>query len=78
MDKFEVQDHELVPKHILLSSEETEEVLREYGIVAAQLPKIHSTDPVVKEIGASVGDVIKILRKSPTAGQSVFYRLVID
>ena len=31
-----------------------------------------------KEIGAKVGDIIKVVRKSTTARQSVFYRLVID
>ncbi|MHC1631150.1 MAG: DNA-directed RNA polymerase subunit H [Methanotrichaceae archaeon] len=78
MKKFELQDHELVPRHILLTPKEANEVIKNYDVVAAQLPKIHVTDPVVEEIGAKVGDVIKILRISPTAGQSVFYRLVID
>ncbi|MDD1741777.1 MAG: DNA-directed RNA polymerase subunit H [Methanotrichaceae archaeon] len=76
--KFSVKDHELVPEHILLSPEESGEVLRKYGVDAAQLPKIHVNDPVAKEIGANVGDIIKIIRKSPTAKHSIFYRLVID
>jgi DNA-directed RNA polymerase subunit H len=76
--KFAVMDHESVPKHTLLSPEESEVVLRTYGIESPQLPKIHVTDPAAKEIGAKVGDVIKIIRRSPTAKQSVFYRLVID
>jgi DNA-directed RNA polymerase subunit H len=71
-------DHDSVPKHTLLSPEESEVVLRTYGIESSQLPKIHVTDPAAKEIGAKVGDVIKIIRRSPTAKQSVFYRLVID
>lgn len=78
MKKFAVQDHELVPTHTLLGEEEAIAVLEEFGIEARQLPKIHLSDPVAKEIGAKVGDVIKIMRKSPTAGTSVFYRLVID
>jgi DNA-directed RNA polymerase subunit H len=53
-------------------------MLKSYGVDSAQLPKIHVADPVVKEIGGKVGDVIKIIRKSPTSGESVFYRLVID
>ncbi len=76
--KFAVKDHELVPEHILLTPEEGEEVLKRYGIEAPQLPKIHVDDPAAKEIGAKVGDIIKVLRKSPTANQSVFYRLVMD
>ena len=76
--KFAVKDHELVPEHILLSKEESEAVLKTYGIEAPQLPKIHVNDPVAKEIEAKVGDIIKIIRRSPTAKQSIFYRLVID
>jgi DNA-directed RNA polymerase subunit H len=76
--KFAVKDHELVPEHALLPPEEGEEVLRKYGVEASQLPKIHVDDPAAKEIGAKVGDIIKIIRRSPTAKQSIFYRLVID
>ncbi|NYT02110.1 MAG: DNA-directed RNA polymerase subunit H [Methanosarcinales archaeon] len=78
MKKFAVQDHELVPSHVILSPEEVDVVLKEYGVEARQLPKIHINDPVAKEIEAKVGDVIKIIRLSPTAKKSVFYRLVID
>jgi DNA-directed RNA polymerase subunit H len=76
--KFTVQDHDLVPKHALLSPQECEAVLKRYGIDAPQLPKIHVSDPAAKEIEAKVGDIIKVVRKSPTAKESVFYRLVID
>jgi DNA-directed RNA polymerase subunit H len=76
--KFAVQDHDLVPKHILLSTEESKSVLERYGIESRQLPKIHVADPAAKEIGAKVGDILKVVRKSPTAKQSIFYRLVID
>jgi DNA-directed RNA polymerase subunit H len=76
--KFAVKDHELVPEHVLLTPEEAEEVLKEYKAEAPQLPKISVNDPAAKEIGAKVGDIIKVNRKSYTAKQSVFYRLVID
>jgi DNA-directed RNA polymerase subunit H len=76
--KFAVKDHESVPEHILLSPEECEEVLKRYDIEAPQLPKIHVNDPAAKEIGAKVGDIIRVVRRSPTAKQSIFYRLVID
>ncbi len=78
MTKFAVKDHESVPEHVLLTPEEGEEVLRTYGIESPQLPKIHVDDPAAKEIGAKVGDIIKVIRRSPTARQSIFYRLVID
>ncbi|MCJ7443909.1 MAG: DNA-directed RNA polymerase subunit H [Methanotrichaceae archaeon] len=78
MTKFVAKDHELVPEHIILLPEEGKEVLIKYGVDAAQLPKIHVNDPVAKEIGAKVGNILKIIRKSPTAKHSTFYRLVID
>ncbi len=75
--KFRLQDHILVPKHEVLSKEEAEELLKTLGIKKEQLPKIKRDDPIVKEIGAKPGDIIKITRESLTAGKSVFYRLVI-
>ena len=78
MTKFAVKDHEMVPEHILLTPEEGLEVLKKFGIDAPQLPKIHASDPAAKEIGAKVGDIIKIVRRSTTAKHSIFYRLVID
>ncbi len=78
MTKFAVKDHEMVPEHVLLTPEESAEVLKSFNIVAPQLPKIHVTDPAAREIDAKVGDIIKIIRKSTTAKQSIFYRLVID
>jgi DNA-directed RNA polymerase subunit H len=76
--KFNVKDHEMVPEHVLLTPEECALMLKDFSIVAPQLPKIHVNDPAAKEIGAKVGDVIKVIRKSTTAKESIFYRLVID
>ena len=66
----------LVPKHVILKQEEVLELLKKFNITVNQLPKIISKDPAVKALGAKSGDVIKILRKSETAGTSEFYRLV--
>lgn len=68
----------LVPKHEILKESEAEELLKLLGVSKEQLPKIKSTDPIVKEIGAKPGDIVKITRKSHTAGFSIFYRLVIE
>lgn len=70
-------EHELVPKHEILSDEEAEEVLEEYDIEPYQLPKLKSKDPVAQEIGAESGDIVRIERDSSTAGRSIAYRLVI-
>lgn len=73
-----VFDHLLVPKHTLLSQEEVEKVLNKYRIKPYQLPKIKDSDPAAMAIQAQPGDVIKILRKSHTAGEAVAYRYVIE
>lgn len=70
--------HELVPEHIVLSDEEAKEVLEKYKINKENLPKISQNDPVIRAIGSKKGDIVKIIRNSPTAGKAVYYRLVVD
>ncbi len=74
---FNIFKHELVPKHEILPSEEAEELLEQYHIEPHQLPRIKSSDVAVIGIGAKPGDIIKISRKSSTAGEHVAYRLVV-
>lgn len=74
--EYDVLKHELVPEHIILKEEERKALLVKLNIKPEQLPKILTNDPVVKEIGAKEGDIIKIKRTSPTAGSTIYYRLV--
>jgi len=67
----------LVPKHEIISPDEKQKLLEHFNITEKQLPRIKKTDPAVIAIGAKKGDVIKITRNSPTAGESFYYRLVI-
>ena len=76
-EEFNIFDHILVPKHVLLTPEEVTNVLKKFNITLNQLPKISVKDPVVKTLDAKKGDVIKILRKSQTAGISEFFRIVV-
>jgi DNA-directed RNA polymerase subunit H len=57
--------------------DELKSVLKQYAIEKEQLPKIKVVDPVIQEIGAQVGDVVKITRNSQTASEAFYYRLVI-
>ncbi len=77
-EKMDLTQHFLVPKHVILTDEEKRELLERYNIVEQQLPKILSKDPVIKQIGAKPGDVVKIIRDSPTAGKSFYFRLVVE
>ena len=74
---FDIFKHELVPKHEILSPEELETLLDKYRVKPYQLPRIRASDTVAIAIGAKPGDVVKITRKSVTAGKSVSYRYVI-
>ncbi|MBN1133812.1 MAG: DNA-directed RNA polymerase subunit H [Methanosarcinaceae archaeon] len=78
MRKFSLLDHELIPKHEIMVEDELKSVLNQYQIEKEQLPKLKVSDPIALEIGASVGDVVKIMRNSQTAGEATYYRLVID
>lgn len=75
---YKVLEHELVPSHEKLSEEEVAKVLETYDIDVRQLPKVLHNDPVVRDLDAEPGDVLKIVRDSPTAGEAVAYRLVIE
>ena len=82
MVRFNVLEHEYVPEHYLVPAEEKEKILKELNIKAENLPKIKKSDPVMRilerEYGhIPVGTLIKIVRKSPTAGREVVYRMVI-
>jgi DNA-directed RNA polymerase subunit H len=70
--------HKLVPEHTILSKSEIKKVMKELDIHPEQLPKIKQDDPVCKAIEAKSGDILKITRKSHTAGKFVTYRLVLD
>jgi len=75
--EFDITKHALVPKHELLDEKTREETLKKFGITLRQLPRMLETDPMAKVLGAKPGDVIRITRKSETAGETAYYRVVI-
>ena len=77
--KINILNHELVPKHIILTEDEKKNVMKMYGIKKLnQFPKILKSDPVIRLLKTKSGDLVKIIRKSDTAQESIYYRVVIE
>ena len=75
---IDIQNHNLVPKHEIMTEEEISEEFSNVDYDVKDLPKIKSTDPVVKAIGAEAGNILRITRDSQTAGEFITYRIVED
>lgn len=77
VEEIDIFQSALVPKHEILSEDEVKTLIERLRISESQLPRIKLTDPAVKALDAKKGDVIRITRKSPTAGECLYYRLVV-
>jgi len=75
---FDIFEHALVPFHEILTDKERAALLVQYKVKPYQMPQIKSGDPAVKAIGAKPGDILKITRKSTTAGEHITYRYVVE
>jgi DNA-directed RNA polymerase subunit H len=75
---FDIFEHALVPRHEILAEKEANQLLELYKIKPYQMPQIKSTDPAVKAIGAKPGNILRIIRKSSTAGEHIAYRYVVQ
>lgn len=73
---FNILNHSMVPKHIILSDPEKEEIKKKYNITDdKEFPEISRFDPVAKTIGLRPSKLCKIIRSSPTSVESNYYRL---
>jgi DNA-directed RNA polymerase subunit H len=78
MKNINIKNHVLVPEHSKLTKKEIQELLEKYNLSLNELPKIVLTDPAITSLNVELGDVIKVIRDSPTAGKSIYYRVVIN
>ena len=76
-EQIQIVEHEFIPKHELLPEDAAQALLKGYSIKKSQLPKILKSDPAIRHLEAKRGDVIRIVRNSPTAGRAIYYRVVI-
>ena len=73
-----VPDHVYVPKHENMTKKDAQKVLDEFNCKPTELPVIFVTDPAILGLGVKPGDMIRITRKSGTAGESTYYRYVVE
>ena len=74
--QYNILNHELVPKHIVLTNKESEEFRQKFNITNdKQIPDISRFGPVSQLIGIRPGNICKIIRPSKTAISTEFYRI---
>lgn len=77
--QYNIMNHQLVPKHTVLTLEESAEVKRIYNITNnSQIPDISRFSPVSQVIGIRPGDLCRIQRPSKTAIKADFYRVCLN
>ena len=74
--QFNILEHTYVPKHTILTVEETQAMMTKYNIAHLDmLPNISRYDPVAMAIGMRPGQVCRIDRFSKTAVSTPYYRI---
>ena len=76
--EIKIVDHVFQPKHEILPKEDAELIFKKFNSKPSQLPYIMASDKGIQGLNAQPSDVIKITRKSSTAGESVYYRYVVE
>jgi DNA-directed RNA polymerase I, II, and III subunit RPABC1 len=74
---FNITHHIYVPKHIVLSNEESDEIVSKFNTPKIKFPKILKTDPAARYFALKSGMMFKILRDSPEVGESISYRYCV-
>lgn len=79
--QYNVMQHALQPRFERMTREETERMFADHGLTAAtamrQLPRILGDDKVARYMGLRHGDVVRITRSSPTAGEVVLFKICV-
>jgi len=74
--QFNILNHNLVPKHRVLTNDEKEQVKARYNIENdKEFPTISRFDPVSQVLGIRPNELFEIERSSKTAIKTKFYRI---
>lgn len=76
--QYNILDNNLVPPHRVLNQDEKDDIMKEYNILEeSQFPNISRFDPVAVIVGVRPGQVVEIIRSSPTSLKTKYYRLCL-
>ena len=77
--QFNISKHVLVPNHHVIKDEEViKNLVQKYSVKSKhQFPHILKSDPMSRYLGLKSGDMVKITRISPTAGEYIMYRCCV-
>lgn len=76
--QYNISHHALVPKHEIVRDDEfIERMLATYRLKKNQLPIIQKTDPMARYLHVKPGEILKITRNSPSAGEAIVYRYCV-
>jgi DNA-directed RNA polymerase subunit H (RpoH/RPB5) len=77
--QFNILEHNLVPKHTILTESLIKEMKTRYNIISSDaLPEISRFDPVSKALMLKPGEIVYIERPSKTAVTGDYYRVCIN
>ncbi|GER25806.1 DNA-directed RNA polymerase II [Striga asiatica] len=71
-----ITKHELKPKHLVLTNQEKEELLRKYSITEKQLPRMSHKDAIARYYGLEKGQIVKVTYSGELTQLHVTYRCV--
>lgn len=76
--QFNLFDHDYVPNHEILNSDEISKIKKRYNILNnAMIPEISRFDPVALALLMRPKEICKIIRSSKTSITSDFYRICV-
>jgi DNA-directed RNA polymerase subunit H (RpoH/RPB5) len=76
--KFNILKHVLVPQHIVMTDNQTQEIMKKYNILnKIDFPEISRFDPVARAICLRPGQLCHIIRPSKTAVETNYYRICV-
>jgi DNA-directed RNA polymerase subunit H len=77
--QYNVLKHQYVPPCSILNDEQVLEFKQKFNIQnSKQLPEISRFDPQALAICLRPGDIIKLMRRSETAGTFNYYRVCVN